>query len=64
MARKKASTRTTRSSSDRDEVDAYLATVDPARVAGLEALRSLILSTDERVREGVKWNSVSFRLED
>jgi hypothetical protein len=64
MAKKKAARSKATPAVKVDDVDALLRTVDPARVAELEELRKLVLGADERVREGVKWNAVSFRLED
>jgi uncharacterized protein YdhG (YjbR/CyaY superfamily) len=54
-AKKKA----TKSTSAGD-VEALLAKLDHPRKAEIEAVRSLILGADKRVREEVKWNAPSF----
>jgi hypothetical protein len=45
-------------------VDAYLAGLVHPRKAEVVALRELFLGVDPRVREEVKWNAPSFRLEE
>jgi len=46
------------------EVDAFLAALSHPHKPALEALRALILASDPRVSEGIKWNAPSFRLDD
>jgi len=61
-----ASTRAARSSARAadESVDAYLAALKHPHKKGVQALREAILGVDARVREEVKWNAPSFRLED
>lgn len=47
-----------------DAVDACLAALDHPRTDEIRALRSLLLASDPRVREEVKWNAPSFRITD
>ena len=44
----------------KDDVDAFMASLDHPRKAEVEAVRRLILGADERIREGIKWNAPSF----
>ena len=46
------------------EVDALMAALDHPGKDGIELLRQAILGIDPRIREEVKWNAPSFRLED
>jgi hypothetical protein len=46
------------------EVDAFLKTMTDPRKPILQALRHLILATDARIVEGIKWNGPSFHHED
>ena len=45
-------------------VDAYMAKLVHARKAEIETLRALFLAADPRVREEVKWNAPSFRVQE
>lgn len=45
-------------------VNAFLAALDHPRKQELEALRQLILDISPEIREGIKWNSPSFRTTD
>lgn len=45
-------------------VDAWLAALEHPQKALIEALRALVLGADPRVREGIKWNVGSFRVEE
>jgi hypothetical protein len=47
-----------------ESVDAYLAALQHPHKKGVQALRKAILGVDARVREEVKWNAPSFRVED
>lgn len=46
------------------EVDALMAALDHPGKDGIELLRQAILGIDPHIREEVKWNAPSFRLED
>jgi hypothetical protein len=46
------------------EVDAFLKSMTDPRKPILQALRGLILGTDRRIVEGIKWNAPSFHHED
>ena len=46
------------------EVEAWLAKLDHPMKPVLRAVRKVILSSDPSIREGIKWNAPSFRLED
>ena len=48
----------------KDDVDAFLASLDHPRKGEIEAVRRLILGADERIREGIKWNAPSFFIAD
>lgn len=43
--------------------DEYMAMLEHPYKNGVEALRKAILGVDERIREEVKWNAPSYRLE-
>jgi len=45
-------------------VDAYLKSLDHPAKKEIEAIRKLILGVNPVIREGIKWNSPSFRLDD
>ncbi|HKH48386.1 MAG TPA: DUF1801 domain-containing protein [Thermoanaerobaculia bacterium] len=45
-------------------VDAFLATLEHPHKESIQALRSLILSLDPRIREEIKWNAPSFLIQD
>jgi len=45
-------------------VTAFMATLDHPQMAGLTALRALILDVDPTIAEGIKWNAPSFRTAD
>ena len=45
---------------ERKEVDAWLAAADHPRERAIRALRSVILSADERMDECIKWKSPTF----
>lgn len=47
----------------RGEVDDFMAKLDHPLKAGVELVRKVLLGADRRVREEVKWNAPSFRLE-
>ena len=44
-----------------EAVEAFLAALDHPHKAAVEAVRKAILGADASIREGVKWNSPSFR---
>jgi hypothetical protein len=62
MANKRAARPSTRAADE--SVDAYLAALQHPHKKGVQALRKAILGVDARIREEVKWNAPSFRLED
>ncbi len=43
-----------------EAVDAFMAKLDRPLRAQMEAVRSVILSADRRITEGIKWNAPSF----
>lgn len=43
-----------------EAVDAFMAKLDAPLRAKLEAVRSVILSADRRITEGIKWNAPSY----
>lgn len=45
-------------------VDALLKSLDHPAKKEIEAIRKIILGVDPAIREGIKWNSPSFRLDD
>ena len=45
-------------------VDSLLAALEHPNKEGIELLRKAILAVDPRIREEVKWNAPSFKLED
>jgi hypothetical protein len=45
---------------DADAVDEFMAKLDRPLKAQMEAVRSVILSADRRITEGIKWNAPSF----
>lgn len=45
---------------DPQSVTAYIQKLEPSFATLLEAIRQLILSTDEEIGEQIKWNSPSF----
>lgn len=45
-------------------VEAYLGSLQHPHKKGVQALRKAILDVDPRIREEVKWNAPSFRLDD
>jgi hypothetical protein len=47
-------------SSDKDEVSRHIKGLEPALAKTVEALREIILSTDEMIGEHIKWNSPAF----
>lgn len=47
-----------------NEVEEFIAKSDHPRLAELQALRSLILSVDPGIAEGIKWNAPSFHYRD
>lgn len=50
--------------SDAPSVDQLLRNLDHPHKPGIQRLRGMILGTDERIREEVKWNAPSFMLDD
>lgn len=42
------------------KVDAFMANLDHPLKAEVEAVRQIILKTDPRITEGIKWNAPSF----
>jgi hypothetical protein len=46
------------------EVDAFMAGLTDARKPLLEAIRRVLLDSDSRVTEGIKWNAPSFHHKD
>ena len=46
------------------EVDAWLAKLDHPMKPVLRAIRKVILAADPSIREGIKWNAPSFRVEE
>ena len=46
------------------EVDAWFAKLDHPMKPVLQAIRKTVLAADPSIREGVKWNAPSFRLEE
>lgn len=46
------------------DVDEYLRTLDHPLKPAVEAVRALILGADRSIREGIKWNSPSFRVNE
>jgi hypothetical protein len=49
---------------DERDVDDFMQGLDHPLKPALELVRRLILGADPRVREGIKWNAPSFRLDD
>lgn len=45
-------------------VDAYMANLQHPLKAEIEALRALILTADQRIKESVKWNAPSFYIDE
>ena len=45
--------------SDKEQVDAHIASIDPAIRGTVEYLRQVILSTDPQIDERIKWNNPS-----
>jgi hypothetical protein len=45
-------------------VDAFLADLKPPHKDVAQALRALILSADPSIREGIKWNAPSYRIDE
>jgi hypothetical protein len=62
MASKKTDRPTAKAANE--SVDAYLAALQHPHKEGVQVLRNAILSIDASIREEVKWNAPSFRLED
>lgn len=46
------------------DVAAFLKALDHPKKHAIDAVRSLILNADSAIREGIKWNSPSFRIDD
>lgn len=49
---------------DTEKVNAYMAKLEHPLKAEIEVLRRVILGSDERITERVKWNAPSFYFED
>jgi len=49
---------------DESEVDRYMARLKHPLKAEIEAIRSIILGADPRIREAVKWNAPSYYIDD
>lgn len=47
-----------------EEVAAFLKGMDRTRGPLVRALRAVILDADPRIREGIKWNAPSFRVDE
>jgi hypothetical protein len=60
MADKRSRKTTAARAGEAGSVSDFLATLEHPHKAAIEALRALILGTDDRVREEVKWNAPSF----
>lgn len=60
MARRSSSTAPAAPSA----VERFLSDLDHPHKEGIELLRRAILQADARIREEIKWNAPSFRLED
>lgn len=45
-------------------VDAYLKSLEHPAKQAIEAIRKIILGVDPAIRDGIKWNSPSFRTDD
>ncbi|MBI3817249.1 MAG: DUF1801 domain-containing protein [Planctomycetes bacterium] len=50
--------------SETADVDAFIKNLDHPLKAELELVRSVILGADPRIREGIKWNSPSFHVDE
>lgn len=61
---KKSAKRPTKNSQTDPEVEAYLKSLDHPAKKEIEAIRKIILGVDPAIREGIKWNSPSFRVDD
>jgi uncharacterized protein YdhG (YjbR/CyaY superfamily) len=61
---KKPAKRTSKTSQTDPAVDAYLKSLEHPAKKEIEAIRKIILGVDPAIREGIKWNSPSFRLDD
>jgi hypothetical protein len=46
--------------SDKEQVDAHIAKLEPALGKTIEYIRQLILKTDKEIGEHIKWNNPSF----
>ncbi len=53
--------KTARAANPTSDVDAFLASLEHPYKSEVLALRQLILSVDDRISEGIKWNAPSFR---
>ena len=47
-----------------EEVEAYMQRLEHPLKPALQAVRETILAADDRIREAVKWNSPSFRVDE
>lgn len=64
MARKQPGTPGSRSTARARDVGGFLAQLEHPRKAEIDAVRALIRSVDDRIREEVKWNAPSFLLHE
>ncbi len=60
MAPRKPTTET----ADSQPTATFLSTLDHPHMAGVFRLREIILGLDRRVREEIKWNAPSFKIDD
>lgn len=67
-AKKKAAKKTAKADPAKNapagDVGAYMKALDHPLKKDIEAARLAILAVDPKIREGVKWNAPSFRVED
>ncbi len=64
MATKRKANKPSRVPSGSPAVNAFMDKLDHPHKAAIQALRSLVLSLDSRIKEELKWNAPSFYLED
>ncbi len=61
MAAKKIASNTAASATGRENVEAFLRSLEHAHKAEILAVREIILGANANIGEGIKWNAPSFR---